>query len=122
MSRPPEEQNLETLMQMAINTARRGNKETAKGMFNQVLNMDRRNERAWLWLAAVEEDQTERRRILQTVLSINPNNKKAQELIAAMDRAIERSEQASMAFGIRLILIVIAVLVVVGVIVFIITN
>ncbi len=122
MSRPPEEPNLENMMQIGIDAARRGNKESAKGIFNQVLTMDRRNERAWLWLAAVEDDQTERRRILQTVLSINPNNKKAKELIAAMDRAIERSEQASMAFGIRLIIIVMVILVIVGVIVFVITS
>lgn len=68
----PKETNLESLMQVGIAAARNKNKEAAKGIFTQVLNIDRRNERAWLWLAAVEEDQTERRRILQTVLSINP--------------------------------------------------
>lgn len=121
-AKPSNEINLENLMQLGINAARNGNKEAAKGIFNQVLNADRRNERAWLWLAAVEEDQTQRRRILQTVLSINPNNQKAQELLNAMDRAIELSERASMRFGILLIIGLVIVLIVIGVFVFIITG
>lgn len=121
-ARPQNEINLENLMQLGINAARNGNKEAAKGIFNQVLSADRRNERAWLWLAAVEDDQTERRRILQTVLSINPDNQKAKELIRAMDQAIERSERASMLWGIRLIIGLLIVIAVVGVLVFFITG
>ncbi|PJF36668.1 MAG: hypothetical protein CUN49_04200 [Candidatus Thermofonsia Clade 1 bacterium] len=117
----PNETNLENLMQLGINAARNRNKEAAKGIFTQVLNIDRRNERAWLWLAAVEDDQTERRRILQTVLSINPENQKARELLEAMDRVIERSERASMELGIRLIIILVIVLIVVGILVYFIT-
>ncbi len=33
-------------MQLGINAARNRNKEAAKGIFTQVLNIDRRNERA----------------------------------------------------------------------------
>ncbi len=121
-ARPQNEINLENLMQLGINAARNGNKEAAKGIFNQVLSADRRNERAWLWLAAVEDDQTERRRILQTVLSINPDNQKAKELIRAMDQAIERSERASMTWGIRLIIGLLIAIAIVGVFVFLITG
>ncbi len=121
-AKPSNEINLESLMQLGINAARNGNKEAAKGIFNQVLNADRRNERAWLWLAAVEEDQTQRRRILQTVLSINPSNQKAQELLNAMDRAIELSERASMRFGFLVIGSVVVLIVVIIVLVLIITG
>lgn len=120
--RSPNETNLENLMQLGINAARNNNRQAAKGIFQQVLNVDKRNERAWLWLAAVEDDQTERRRILQTVLSINPENQKARELLEAMDRVVERSERASMEFGIRLIIVVVIALIIVGVLAYIISG
>jgi hypothetical protein len=120
--RSPNEMNLENLMQLGINAARNKNKEAAKGIFTQVLNVDKRNERAWLWLAAVEDDQTERRRILQTVLSINPENEKARELLEAMDRAVERSERASMMFGVRLIIGLVIVVIIVGILAYIISG
>jgi len=121
-ARSPNETNLERLMQVGVTAARNKNKEAAKGIFRQVLEMDRRNERAWLWLAAVEDDPTERRRILQTVLAINPENQKARQLLEAMDREIELSERASMALGIRLLIGLVIVIIVVGIFVYIITG
>ncbi|MCS6872276.1 MAG: hypothetical protein RML95_11995 [Anaerolineae bacterium] len=118
----PKETNLESLMQVGIAAARNKNKEAAKGIFTQVLNIDRRNERAWLWLAAVEEDQTERRRILQTVLSINPENRRARELLEAMDRQVELSERASMRLGVQLLIGIVIALIIVGILAYIISG
>ena len=44
--------NREELLQLGIQTARAGNKQSARVIFQQVLNGDPRNERALLWMAA----------------------------------------------------------------------
>lgn len=64
--------NLEQLMQLGIQAARRGNKQNARVIFQQILDADKQNERAWLWMAAVAETPEDRLRFLNTVLRINP--------------------------------------------------
>jgi len=70
----PNEPNLERLLMQGIAAAKQNNKQAARMIFDQVLSQDKRNERAWLWLAAIEDDLKERRRILLTVLTLNPQN------------------------------------------------
>ena len=43
--------NREQLLQMAVTTAKAGNRDGARVMLRQVLSEDRRNERAMLWMA-----------------------------------------------------------------------
>lgn len=109
--------SLEDLLRQGIEAAKMGNKDSARLILRRVLDQDKRNERAWLWLASVEDDPIERRRVLQTVLDINPANANAQKLLKAMDTAVARSEQASMRFGISVVLFIIILLAIVGVIV-----
>lgn len=118
----PNTPNLEDLLRLGISTAKAGNKDSAKVMFKQVIAQDKRNERAWLWLAVVEEDEIERRRILQTVLQLNPNNTKAKELLDALDSRDSSSERASIMLGLRILFVLVALLVIVGVVVFILTR
>lgn len=94
-----------------------GNKDSAKVILQRVLDQDKRNERAWLWLASVQDDQLEKRRLLQTVLDINPNNASAQKLMRAMDDAIQNTEQASMRFGMTLVFFLILLIVIVAILV-----
>ena len=104
--------NLEDLLRLGINTAKAGNRENAQVIFKQVIDQDKRNERAWLWLASVEEDEIERRRILKTVLDINPANETAKKLMAELDNVAQSSEQQSMRVGLMILGIAVAVLVV----------
>jgi len=122
MTAGPNTPNLEDLLRLGINTAKAGNKDNARVIFKQVIEQDKRNERAWLWLASVEEDEIERRRILQTVLQLNPNNTKAKELLNALDSAVSRTEQASIMLGLRILAFVVVLLVIVGVVVFLLTR
>lgn len=114
--------NLEDLLRLGINTAKAGNKENARVIFQQVLASDKRNERAWLWLASVEEDPIERRRILQTVLEINPSNANARKLLTAMDNAILNTERRSMILGIRLLIGLVILLIIAAVLVILLTR
>jgi thioredoxin-like negative regulator of GroEL len=111
--------NLDELMQLGKRAVDEGNRDGARIMFRQVIDRDKRNEEAWLWLAGVEEDRNEKRRYLQTVLDINPNNPTAKRLMLAMNNAVARDDQASMRAGIMIVagLVVLLVLVVVIIIV-----
>src|SRR5512145_2199411 len=84
--------NLEQLLQLGIQTARQGQKQAARMIFQQVLDIDKQNERAWFWMASVVEDPDERMRCLQTVLRISPNNTNAQE---QYNRIINRQQSSN---------------------------
>lgn len=105
--------NLEDLLRLGINTAKAGNRESARMIFQQVLEQDKRNERAWLWLASVADDPLEKRRILQTVLAINPTNANAKRLLDALDDKRNREEQRSMRVGIIILVGIVLLLIVV---------
>lgn len=114
--------NLEDLLRLGITTAKAGNKEGARVIFQQVIANDKRNERAWLWLASVEDSPIERRRILQTVLEMNPNNANAKKLLAAMDNVVANSEKQSMMLGIRILIGLVVLIAIVAVVVLLISR
>jgi len=74
--------DIQSLLRSGIQAARNGDKEVARGIFEQVIRLDARNEVAWLWLASVLENTTDRQMALEKVLSINPNNERAQQALS----------------------------------------
>lgn len=112
MNRDVNTPNLEQLMQLGIQTARQGNNENARVIFQQVLDADSHNERAWLWMAAVAETPVDRVRYLNSVLRINPNNKAAQRELNRLRKGQESSTSQVLVYGgigLALILLLIAV-------------
>lgn len=108
--------NLEELMQLGIQTARQGNRKSARMIFQQVLATDRQNERGWLWMAAIADTPAERARYLKTVLQINPNNTKAQKELNQLLK--KRATGTNQAFTYGMIgLAVVAVLILLAVLV-----
>lgn len=108
--------NLEQLMQLGIQSAKQGHKQNARMIFQQILDADQQNERAWLWMAAVAETPTDRIRYLNTVLRINPNNATAlRELSQQRKKQASRNNQAlrygMMGLGVVLVLVALAVIV-----------
>jgi|MTBAKSStandDraft_1061840.scaffolds.fasta_scaffold04860_5 hypothetical protein len=104
--------NLEQLMQLGIQTARQGNKENARVIFQQVLDADSHNERAWLWMAAVAETPVDRVRYLNTVLRINPHNSTAQRELNRLRKGEESSTSQVLIYGgigLAIIILLIAV-------------
>ncbi|PJF43747.1 MAG: hypothetical protein CUN55_07495 [Phototrophicales bacterium] len=75
------------LLKEGIAAARLGDRETARNRLRQVIELDRNNEKAWFWLAAVVETVEERRQCLESVLLINPNNQRAQTLLEQIEHA-----------------------------------
>jgi thioredoxin-like negative regulator of GroEL len=91
--------NLEQLMQIGIQTARKGNKPNARMIFQQILDADKQNERAWLWMAAVAETPMDRVRYLRTVLQINPGNTTALRELEKLQQKRESNNSQVIRYG-----------------------
>jgi hypothetical protein len=70
-------QDVSTLLHEGIAAAKRGDKATASDRLQQVVELDERNEQAWLWLSGVVDSQEDIQICLENVLEINPNNTRA---------------------------------------------
>jgi hypothetical protein len=105
--------NREELLQMGIRAAKAGNKDAARIAFEQVLTQDKRNERAMMWMAKIAESKSERKKWLDRVLLVNPDNESAKAALKKI--AYKRSAKENrtlLIFG-----MVAGVLVVLGVVI-----
>ncbi len=84
--------NREELLQMAIRSAKQNNKDGARVMFRQVLDQDKKNETAMLWMAKLANSPTERKQWLERVLQVNPDNETAAKTLERMQQNKEESE------------------------------
>lgn len=109
--------NREQLLQMAINTAKAGNKDGARVMLRQVLSEDKRNERAMLWMAQIARNTKERRQWLVRVLDINPDNEQARKHLKRMDyETSAQQNRVLLVFGVVVgVLFVLMIVVVIAV-------
>jgi tetratricopeptide (TPR) repeat protein len=74
------------LLAQGIAAAKAKRNEEARQALLQVVDLDQRNEQAWLWLSGVVESLDERRTCLENVLAINPNNAHAQAGLRWLDQ------------------------------------
>lgn len=117
MSAEDQVTNLQDLIQLAINAARSGNTDGARVMLRQVIQRDRRNEQALLWLAKIARDKQEREDWLNKVLDANPDNLTAKKQLEKMQYNREASNNRMLMFygfvtALMLILVIVVVLVV----------
>ncbi|MFN8379737.1 MAG: hypothetical protein U0452_13810 [Anaerolineae bacterium] len=87
--------NLERNLREGIEAARRGDKLTARRLLQQVLQQDRTNETALLWMASVVDTVPEKRAYLEQVLRVNPNNDRARQALERMGGAPPPARPAS---------------------------
>ncbi|MBZ0287193.1 MAG: hypothetical protein K8I30_06230 [Anaerolineae bacterium] len=108
--------NREELLQMAIRTARDGNKEGARMMFRQVLSEDKRNERAMIWMAQIAESKSERKQWLERALSVNPDNEQVKAALKKMAyKRSARENRTLLIFGVIVgVLIVLMVIILIA--------
>ncbi len=105
--------NREQLLQLAIGSAKQGNRNAARLMFRRILSEDKSNERAMMWMAKLAETKSERRVWLQRVLTVNPNNETARQNLARLKyRRNSRENRVLLVFG-----VLAAVLVILGAVV-----
>lgn len=91
--------NLENLLQMAITSIKDGNKEGARLQLQRVLDIDKKNDRAWILMARVAENADKRRQYLETALKYNPNNKQAKEALQKIGKSKSNREQRTLIIG-----------------------
>ncbi len=103
--------NLEQLMQFGIQSARQGNKQNARVIFQQILDADKQNERAWLWMAAVAESPEDRVRFLNTVLQLNPQNAAARKELEKLQKKRVSSNTLVMRYGLITLAIILVLVV-----------
>jgi len=92
--------NREDLLQLAIAAARRGDKDSARMMFNQILAEDRNNERAIMWMAKLADNRDDMVIWLNRALAVNPDNQIAKDALASMkDKSSARDNRVLVLFG-----------------------
>jgi hypothetical protein len=110
----PNTPNLEQLLQLGIQAARKGNKAGARVMFQQIIDADKTNDRAWLWMAAIADTSEDRRRYLNAVLRLNPEHPTALRELEKLNRKQVSSNALVIRYGmmglfVLLVLVLIAV-------------
>jgi hypothetical protein len=105
--------NREDLLQLAISAARRGDKESARMMFNQILAEDASNERALMWMAKLADTREETALWLNRALAVNPNNQVALDALAKMkNKSSARDNRLLVMFGVVVGVLVVLLLIV----------
>ena len=84
--------NREQLLKLAVNSAKQGNKDGARVMLRQILDEDKRNETALLWMAKVARTPDERQVYLESVLDVNPDNELARKALDKLESRSSASE------------------------------
>ncbi|MBI1259245.1 MAG: hypothetical protein GC204_17400 [Chloroflexi bacterium] len=82
------------LLRKGIEAAREGKREVARGLFEQVVELDEKSEKGWFWLASVVESDEERRICLGNVLHINPNNERAKRALDTLQAQAKSAKPA----------------------------
>ncbi len=69
-----------------IAAAKAGKRDVARQVLMQIIEIDERNEQAWLWLAGVVDDPADQRVCLENVLDLNPDNPQAKRGLAWLEQ------------------------------------
>ncbi|MBZ0303964.1 MAG: hypothetical protein K8J31_29770 [Anaerolineae bacterium] len=77
--------NADSLVREAIAIYRAGEKEQARALLLQAVDLDENHEQAWLWLSAVVDSVEDQITCLENVLTINPENEKARQGIRLLN-------------------------------------
>lgn len=91
------------LLQQGIAAARSNRPDIARGIFQQVVTMDTRNETAWAWLASIARNNQERLIFLKKLWEINPQNEFALKGLRALGIDPEVGKQPSVQISVPLL-------------------
>ena len=87
--------SIQEKLRQGIEAARRGDKLAAQRLLRQVVENDRNNEIAWMWLASTLDNLQERREALEEALRVNPRNTRAQEALKQLDAILPSTVRSS---------------------------
>ena len=79
------------LLQRAIQAARAGRKVEARDLLLKIVEVDPRNEIAWMWLSGLVDTLEDRMIACENVLTINPANEKVRAYLTELQRRHQAS-------------------------------
>lgn len=82
MSQTP---NKEQLFRMAVEAVKNGQKQPARMMLQQILQIDGRDTRAMMYMAKIAPSAEERAQWLQRVLKVDPKNQSAKKALGKIE-------------------------------------
>ena len=106
MSQTP---NKEQLFRMAVEAVKNGQKQPARMMFQQILQIDGRDTRAMMYMAKIAPSAEERAQWLQRVLKIDPKNQSAKKALGKIENR-DMAKRNKMYFRIGAVVYVILVI------------
>jgi hypothetical protein len=80
----PTKSEADRLLAQAVTSAQAGKREQAYNLLLDVVELDRYNEVAWLWLSTVTDSLDDQRVCLENVLTINPENALARQRLDSL--------------------------------------
>ena len=80
----PTRPEVNRLLAKGVASAKAGQRAEAYNLLLDVIELDRHNELAWLWLSTVTDNLEDQRVCLENALTINPDNTAARERLAAL--------------------------------------
>jgi tetratricopeptide (TPR) repeat protein len=84
----------DTLLQQAISAVRAGHELTARDIFLEVVEINPRNETAWMWLTGLLDDLDDCIYACQQVLEINPTNAKVNQYLGQLLADRKKQQEA----------------------------
>ncbi len=75
-------EDIEVLVKKGIEAYKEGQRDEAQRLLTQAVELDERNEKAWLWLSGAVDNDEDRRVCLENVLALNPDNAAARRGLA----------------------------------------
>jgi tetratricopeptide (TPR) repeat protein len=84
----------DTLLQQAISAVRAGHELTARDIFLEVVEINPRNETAWMWLIGLLDDLDDCIYACQQVLEINPTNAKVNQYLGQLLADRKKQQEA----------------------------
>ena len=87
--------NTNALLKQGIAALKAGQKTEACRLLKQVVEQDKDNEAAWLWLSGAMDTDHERIRCLRETLRINPNNEHARHGLEKLESKVPASQSSS---------------------------
>ena len=108
MSQTP---NKEQLYRMAVEAVKNGQKQPARMMFQQILQIDGRDIRAMMYMAKIAPSAEERAQWLQRVLKIDPKNQGAKKALGKIENR-DMAKRNKMYFRVGAVVYVILVIVI----------
>ena len=80
----PTQSEVNRLLAKGVASAKAGQRVEAYNLLLDVVELDRHNEQAWLWLSTLTDNIEDQRTCLENALAINPDNTLARERLAAL--------------------------------------